>query len=522
MLHLNYIHHLFTASLIVISATFFGYVHIKPIPTPSPSEKKEQVPGLPLTEMRGAWLTTVVNLDWPSSRELTVDQQKQEMIILLDSLKYAGINAIFFQVRSEADAMFPSPYEPWSYWLTGEQGRSPVPFYDPLRFVISEGHARGMEVHAWLNPYRAHRNLDLYPQHETHIAKIRPDWILTFPGTSGTYVMLNPGMQEVRDFIANIVIDIVRRYDVDGIHFDDYFYPYTPPISTEDRPHFLAEPRGFDSIEDWRRDNINLMVRQVYDSIQVADPFVKFGISPFGIRKNSDAGTNGGQGYHLLFADPLAWLQAGTMDYIAPQLYWETSHPVAPYEPLLRWWAEVAAANNRHLYVGLAPYRLQGATDWPVEQIGTQIRINRTNQHPVHGKIYFRTRNITDNPKSIADSMAVDWYSKPALIPHMNWMPGDVPLPVEELTYNFYDDESLVRLYWHQEHHARRFAIYRYPEDTDPDVIFSGPNPAFLVGVTGQSSFSDATAGSGVAYLYAVTAVGRNNQQSMPRVILVH
>ena len=519
---MNLIKHLLIVLIIFFAASFAACAQTASVSSYPTAQTDHYLAEIPDFEMRGAWLTTVVNLDWPSSRELTVEQQKHEMIVLLDSLQLTGINAIFFQVRSEADAMFPSPYEPWSYWLSGQQGKAPEPFYDPLRFVINEAHLRGMEMHAWLNPYRAHRNLEMYPHYETHIANTHPDWILNFPGSSGTYVMLNPGMQEVRDFIANIIIDIVRRYDVDGIHFDDYFYPYTPPISDEDLPHFRADQRGFDSIQDWRRDNINLMVKQVYDSIQVADPFVKFGISPFGIRKNSDAGTNGGEGYHLLFADPVAWLESGSIDYITPQLYWETSHPVAPYEPLLHWWAEIAAKHNRHLYVGLAPYRLQGATDWPVEELGNQIRINRSNPNPVQGKIYFRTRNITDNPKSLADSMSGDWYRRPALIPAMSWLPDDVPAPVEELTFNVSSDEGSVHLFWEQHPEARRFAVYRYPQNTPPDVIFSGPNPKYLVGVTGESMFIDTFSGQATEYLYAVSAVGRNNQLSKPRVILVH
>lgn len=482
----------------------------------SPSISSAQ--SYPDFEMRGAWLTTVVNLDWPSSRNLNVAQQQQELVEILDDLKKAGKNAIFFQVRSEADAMFPSPYEPWSYWLTGEQGRAPEPFYDPLRFVITEAHLRGMEVHAWLNPYRAHRNLDLYPHHETHIARTRPEWILKFPSNSGTYVMLNPALDEVNAFLEDIVTDLVRRYDLDGIHFDDYFYPYSPAISTEDLPIFEQDSRGFTDINDWRRDNINRMVRRINDAIKEVDPQVKFGISPFGIRKNSDAGTRGGEGYHLIFADPLQWLKDGTIDYIAPQLYWNRAHEAAPYEPLLNWWAEVSSEHNRHVYIGLAPYRLGEPFNWEAEEIGSQIRINRMSDSPVHGNIFFRSRNIMANPKGIADSLAGSWNQRPVLVPPMSWLPDLELAPVDQLCYE--PGEGTLTLHWSLHETASRFAVFRYPEYASVDDIKSKPDMGKLIGLTGGIHWTDTQPPVGTFY-YAVHPVGRNSELGDPRVILV-
>lgn len=468
-------------------------------------------------EMRGAWLTTVVNLDWPSSRNLSVDEQKRELIQILDGLQDSGKNAVFFQVRSEADAMFPSPYEPWSYWLSGEQGRAPEPFYDPLRFAITQAHLRGMELHVWLNPYRAHRNLDLYPHHETHIAQTRPEWILSFPSDNGTYVMLNPGLQEVKDFIEDIVTDLVRRYDLDGIHFDDYFYPYAPAITTEDAASFEADSRGIEDVNDWRRDNVNRMVRQINDAIKAIDPQVKFGISPFGIRKNTDAGTTGGEGYHLIFADPLQWLKDGTIDYIAPQLYWNRDHEAAPYEPLLNWWAAVSNEHNRHVYIGLAPYRLGEPFNWSVSEIGAQKVINRASENPVHGSIYFRSEHVLNNPQGLKDSLTTRWNARPVLIPPMEWLPSYELDAVDEFCYSKTD--GIVHLSWSAHEKATRFAIFRYPEFTHLDDIQFDSDMAYMVGLTGGTSWVDPKIVQGSWY-YAIRPVGRNSELGSPRIIL--
>ncbi len=473
----------------------------------------------PKFEMRGVWLTTVVNLDWPSSRTLPTEEQKRELTRLLDEIKNAGMNTVFFQVRSESDAMYPSPYEPWSYWLTGEQGRAPVPFYDPLAFAIEEAHKRGLELHAWLNPYRAHRNLASYPQHPSHVAKMNPDWVMSFQNEQQIYSMLNPGLQEVRDFITNVVVDILRRYEVDGIHFDDYFYPYAPPITTEDRNLFEMNPRGFTNIGDWRRDNVHLMIAQVADSIAAIDPMVKYGISPFGIRKNSDAGTRGTEGYHSIYADPLRWLEEGVIDYITPQLYWNTEHPVAPYTPLLRWWSEAASVNNRHLYVGHAPYRLHAPFNWDVSEMELQIELNRTNAHPVQGSVFFRTAQLVENPKGLTDSLRTKWYRRPALTPPMDWKSAEEPSPVEDLLVHR-ESPDLIRLTWSAVDNTRKFAVYRYPLSTPIEEVLKLENSEFLIAITGETQFSDIPDFPGGNYVYAITAIGRNSEESIPRMIV--
>ena len=233
-------------------------------------------------EFRGVWIATVHNLDWPSSRStFGGSQQRAQLVTMLDKVQAAGINALFFQVRSEADAMYDSPYEPWSYWLTGAQGVAPNPFYDPLAFAVEEAHRRGMELHAWFNPYRVVGSSG-YARHSSHVSVQRPEWTLSI----GDLAILNPGLQEVRDYVATVIADVVRRYDIDGVHFDDYFYPYPPnQITLQDRETFNTDPREFRSIGDWRRDNVNLLMAQVADSVNAIRSSVKFGISPFGIWK---------------------------------------------------------------------------------------------------------------------------------------------------------------------------------------------------------------------------------------------
>lgn len=468
-------------------------------------------------ELRGVWVSTVLNLDWPSKPGLSSDEQKRELVELFDSLSQSGFNAVFFQVRPESDAFYASEIEPWSHYLSGKQGVAPKPYYDPLNFAIELARDRGMELHAWLNPFRTARAVGFYSLSDDHIVNERPDWILTFRNGETSYSMLNPGIKEVRDYVAQVVADIVRRYNVDGIHFDDYFYPYSPAITSEDRVHFRNDSRGIETIEDWRRDNINLVVEQVRDSIHAIDPFVKYGISPFAIRLNSDAGTRGSEGYHMIYADPVQWLEKGTIDYIAPQIYWERAHPVAPYQPVLEFWAKSAHENGRHIYVGMAPYRLNTPHNWPVSEIGEMLKINRENTHEIQGNIFFRAQNITRNTKGLADSLSISWNHGITKIPVMNWKPIDQQNPVDYLNAVRLDDGN-VHLEWVSPASSRVAYIYRYPGDMSIDEIVSTGNSAFLIGSTGNTEWTDSTAKSNESYLYAVTVVGRNSEESVPRV----
>ncbi len=476
----------------------------------------------PKHEFRGAWIATVVNLDWPGVRgngARIVDTQKAQLATMLDKLQAAGVNAVFFQVRSEADALYDSPYEPWSYWLTGRQGAAPNPFYDPLAFAIAEAHKRGMELHAWFNPYRAVRGSG-YPNHSSHVSRTHPEWTLSI----GNLTVLNPGLQEARDYIATVIADVARRYDIDGVHFDDYFYPYPPnQIGTQDWATFNSDSRGFARVADWRRDNINLFVAQVADSVRAIRPSVKFGISPFGIWKNRvPAGIVGLDAYNVIYGDAIAWLEAGTVDYLAPQLYWAFGGG-QDYAKLAPWWAARVAEAGRHLYVGHGLYRSDRATFsnalFSEKEVPRQVRFNRA-RDDIQGSVFFRAKNITVfSSKGFADTLRTDLYRNPALTPPMDWKDRTAPGAPGELTYALTGADG-VRLSWTAPAaaapEARRYAVYRMRSPTPPPPAFAMDDPNNLVAVTGETSFVDGhgmLAGADPLH-YFVTAVSANSIES--------
>ena len=326
---------------------------------------------------------------------------------------------MFFQVRSACDAMYDSPLEPWSYWLTGRQGAAPDPWYDPLAFAVREAHRRGMEIHAWFNPYRAQASSTYEPSAD-HVTRTRPEWVLEF----GDLRVLDPGRAAVRDHVTGVVMDVARRYDIDGVHFDDYFYPYPPnQIGTEDAATFAEESRGFTSLSDWRRDNVDLFIAQVADSLRALKPALKFGVSPFGIWKNGvPEGIRGLDAYDVIFADPTAWLAAGSVDYLVPQLYWPFGGP-QDYGSLASWWAE--QVGGRHLYTGHGLYRAESETYsgelFSPDEIPAQVRFNRDSP-TILGSVFFRARNITHHhSQGIVEVLKADLYRHPALTPPMAW-----------------------------------------------------------------------------------------------------
>ena len=304
----------------------------------------------PKRELRGDWIATVTNIDWPNST--IPETQRQQLITLLNGLKDININAIMFQIRPECDALYQSNIEPWSRWLTGSQGTPPSPFYDPLEFAIDEAHKRGMELHAWFNPYRAERSVGNYPLSPMHVINQHPDWILQV----GNVKFLNPGLQEVRDYVTSVFMDVARRYDVDGIHIDDYFY--VEGITNQDAATFINYPRGFTNLGDWRRDNVNILIKEINDSLMSVKPWIKWGVSPRGIwRDGVPPGIIGNDNYSTIYCDAMAWLHDKSIDYINPQLYW-TFGGGQDYAKLMPWWADSAGANDRHMYVGHAVYRI--------------------------------------------------------------------------------------------------------------------------------------------------------------------
>jgi uncharacterized lipoprotein YddW (UPF0748 family) len=479
----------------------------------------------PKHEFRAAWIATVANLDWPRSKDGRTPVQKHYLRQMLDRLKAAGINAAFFQVRTEADALYESDIEPWSYWLTGKQGRAPDPFYDPLRFAIREAHKRGMELHAWLNPYRADRGNSYQPA-SGHVSQEHPEWLLTF----GDKEILDPGLPQVRDYVTRVVMDVVRRYDIDGVHFDDYFYPYPPNEirgTDKDDATFAEHARGFDNIHDWRRDNINLLIEQMHDSIQMAKPDVDFGVSPFGIWKNGvPSGISGLNAYRTIYADALAWLDEQSIDYLTPQLYWKFGGG-QDYGTLAPWWAGQVEDADRHLYPGLGVYKADDATigrvQYSANVVPRQVRFNRE-RDDIQGSVFFRAENITRfSSHGITDTLKTHYYRRPALSPTMAWQDTTAPGPPSGLDYEWTgDNDATVRLAWSapdstaEQAAPRRFAVYRVRADDAPDPAAAMQQADNLLAVMGQTNYEDKPVQADEPYHYFVTAASRNAVESVP------
>ena len=371
-------------------------------------------------EFRGVWVATVDNIDWPSKGNFNSDSQKVEFVKLLDMHRRNGMNAMIVQIRPVTDAFYPSQYEPWSEFLTGVQGQPPVPYYDPLEFMVAETHKRGMEFHAWMNPYRAVFNIYKSSIAATHITKIHPEWFLTY----GDKKYFDPGVREVQQHVTNVVKDVVSRYAIDAIHFDDYFYPYKiPGKEFPDYASYNKYGNGM-SKDDWRRSNTDSIIRMLSIAIKKENPKCQFGISPFGVWRNIDkdpingSKTTGAQtNYDDLYADILLWLQKGWIDYVAPQLYWEFGHKIAPYEILLDWWSKHTYGKN--CYIGLGIYRASSNAAWKdVTQLPRMIDALR-NTPNIQGMIFFSSKTFYKNPNGWGDTLRLNYFKEPAKTPEI-------------------------------------------------------------------------------------------------------
>lgn len=377
----------------------------------------------PRKEFRAVWIATVDNIDWPTKGNFNSDSQKAEFIGLLDMHQRNGMNAVIAQIRPATDAFYPSPYEPWSEWLTGKQGSPPNPYYDPLQFMIEETHKRGMEFHAWCNPYRAVFNIDKSSIAATHITRLHPEWFLNY----GDKKYFDPGNKEGQQFVVNVIRDVVSRYEVDAIHFDDYFYPYR--IAGKEFPDNESYSKYNNGLtkDDWRRSNVDSIIVFLARAIKEENKFCHFGISPFGIWRNLDkdpegSATQAGQtNYDDLYADILLWLKEGWIDYVAPQIYFEIGHPRAAYEVLLDWWSK--HSYGKHCYIGLGIYKAGINAAWKDKaQLPRQIEALR-NTPNIQGMIFFSSKSFTDNPNGWSDSLRLNYFKEPAIIPEMEWIP---------------------------------------------------------------------------------------------------
>jgi uncharacterized lipoprotein YddW (UPF0748 family) len=382
-------------------------------------------PPEPAREFRGAWIATVANKDWPSAPGLSVAQQKAELISLLDTAARLKLNAVIFQVRPACDAMYASSIEPWSAYLTGAQGQAPEPFYDPLAFAIEEAHRRGLELHAWFNPFRVRvAGAQWYPS-ANNISRTHPEWVREYGGQ----LWLDPGEPAARAYVTRIIMDVVRRYDVDGVQLDDYFYPY-PTLLGKGLDPFpdgaswvqFGQASGLDRA-DWRRQNINQFIQSIYQSIKSVKPWVKFGVSPFGIwRPGNPPQIRGFDSYANLFADSRLWLANGWVDYFSPQLYWSIDAPQQSFPVLLNWWAQ-QNARGRNLWPGLNAGDV--GIKFPASEIADQIAATRR-QPGAGGDILFHLGSLENNA-ALADAVAGE-YQLPALVPASPWLTSSLPV----------------------------------------------------------------------------------------------
>lgn len=461
----------------------------------------------PKREFRGVWLTTVWNSDWPLSPGLPSQTQQDQLKSYLDTLHALGINIVFLQIRPECDAFYQSSIEPWSFWLTGAQGTAPAPLYDPLAFAVEEAHKRGMELHAWFNPYRVIIQGSSYQRAATHISNTHPDWVLTVNSTK----ILDPGMSLVRAYVLSVIADVVHRYDIDGVVMDDYFY--VDGIASQDATTFAAEGRGFTDISDWRRDNVNILVKAIYDTINIIKPWVKFGMSPRGIWKNGiPPGTSGSDNYSVIYCDAVAWLQGKYIDYFSPQLYWKFSG-AQDYSLLEPWWA--TQLNGRLYCPSLAAYRIGDVNFGDAGEIARQIRFNR-NSGNTHGAVPFTAHNLTQNNGGIGDTLRNDLNRYLALPPIFPWKDVIAPYPPRAIRYEPLASGGQSVIQWDlpltapDGDSASRYAVYRF--DHRP-TIADFENPRNLVSVEGRRYYAPPVAGGSGVY-FAVTALDRNYNES--------
>lgn len=480
---------------------------------------KSQTPD-PKREFRGVWVATVQNIDWPSKRGLNSDKQKKELTGIFDEHQKSGMNAIMFQIRPSADALYAKGTEEWSTFLSGKQGVAPAPLYDPLEFAIQEAHQRGMELHAWFNPYRATNNLVDADISARHITRTKPEWFFTYANKK----YFNPGIPEVRKYIVSIIMNVVRNYDIDGVHFDDYFYPYPDKPALPDSLTFAAYgSNSFKSIEDWRRNNVDMLIKELNDSIHAEKKYVKFGISPFGIWRNKKedplgSETNGLSGYAGLYADARKWLSEGWIDYINPQVYFPFKYPAAAYEKLVDWWSNNAF--GKHVYIGQGVYRATEQREgWKEKnQLPEQVRYLRKNPR-VQGSVYFSSKSLTNNLAGFQDSLRQDLYRSKALVPTMIWL--DAIPPQSPLNLQVKRSKGKNELTWNQplpvrdNEAAYGYVVYRFDKGENIDIN----NPEKIRNISFDSSklsFQDQETKKRSKYVYVVTTLDRLKNESLP------
>lgn len=462
----------------------------------------------PKRELRGVWIATIENIDWPSKKGLSDAEQKAEIDKILDYHKSLNINAVYFQVRAASDAFYAKgQIEPWSEWLSGTQGKAPG--YDPLAYIIEACHKRAIECHAWLNLNRG-RHKSAKSIAKNHITNIKPSWFTSYGG----YTLFDFGQPVVRNYQVEIVENLVKNYDLDGIHFDDYFYPYTLDNEVyNDRESFKKYGENFKNVNDWRRYNINVLVKDIARAIKQIKPWVKFGISPFGVWANKSTNADGsntqaGQtSYDNLYADTRLWSKENWIDYMVPQVYFSTTHPKVPYKTLADWW--VQNTQNRHLYMGIGAYKMGKDKDsaWQnPQQISEQIAYNR-NQLKIDGALFFSSKSLINNALGMNQYIKEN-YKYPAFAPQMPWLVlPDVTWP------RFRQQKSADTIQFNFEkwpEHSKYAVVYKFTNGK----IFDFNNPANIESI--QYIPQNLTIKTEPGARYAITILDRLWNESSP------
>jgi uncharacterized lipoprotein YddW (UPF0748 family) len=465
----------------------------------------------PKREFRAAWIQSVNG----QFRGMPTEKLKQNLIGQLNSLQKARINAIIFQVRPEADALYASRLEPWSRFLTGVQGKAPEPYWDPMQFMIDECHKRGMEFHAWINPYRTKTTLksELAPN---HVYNIHPEWFVTY----GDQLYFDPALPESRRHICMVVSDIVSRYDVDAIHMDDYFYPY--PIKGKDFPDDASFARfggGFSNKGDWRRSNVNVLIKKLHETIREIKPWVKFGVSPFGIYRNESSDplgskTKGLQNYDDLYADVLLWAREGWIDYNIPQIYWHIGHPVADYETLVKWWAR--NTENRPLFIGQSVMNTVQNADPKnpsINQLPRKMALQRAYQ-TIGGSCQWPASAVVENVGKYRDALIAEYHKYPALPPVFDFMDNEAPAKVRKMKPVWTEDGYI--LFWtapkykEEMNRAVQYVVYRFNDKEKVNI----DDPSHIVAITRDNFYKLPYEDGKTKYRYVVTALDRLHNES--------
>lgn len=476
----------------------------------------------PKREFRAVWIASVGNIDFPSKSNLNSKAQREEFVSLVNLHSQNNLNALIVQVRPSGDALYPSVREPWSSVLTGKVGQMPMPYYDPLVFMIEETHKKSMEFHAWFNPFRAVMNSQKIDLPANHITKLHPEWFMQ----CGNNLVFNPGEPAAREFVREIIIEVVMRYDIDGVHLDDYFYPYPDAGIYDDKATFEKYGKGnFATIEEWRRDNINTFIKETSFAIKNIKPYIKFGISPCAVWRNQSkdktgSDTKGVSAYDDLHADTRLWLQRGWIDYLAPQVYFSTKSVAVPYQTMLNWWQENSF--GRHIYIGHAVYKINNDKydqTWNnPSELSEQIRIMRGRSGMAAGSVFYRSRFLQDNPFNVQDSLKANFYRFKALPPVFTWIDNTPPPPPMNLTVS--GSRKGAVLNWQAEETSdpfeqpTYFIVYRFENGQDLDI----ENPANIAAILRQKEcfYIDPNVRKNKKYRYIVTAVDRLHNESIP------